>query len=53
MISIIFKQFKFEVSAAVLILTTIAAICIYIISIMFKGAAAELREKKARAMSAA
>ena len=48
MISIILKQFKFTDSAAVLILSTIAIICIYIMGIMFKGAANELREKKAR-----
>ena len=46
MISIILKQFKYANSAAVLILTTIGIICIYIIAIMFKGAANELREKK-------
>ncbi len=48
MISIILKQFKFEAPAAVLILGTIGVICIYICAIMFKGAANELREKKAR-----
>jgi hypothetical protein len=48
MFSIILKQYKFEASAAVLILSTIAAICIYIMTIMFKGAAQELREKKTR-----
>ena len=48
MISIILKQFKFEIPAAVLILTTIGVICIYIMTIMFKGAAQELRDKKAR-----
>ncbi|WP_319404965.1 sulfite exporter TauE/SafE family protein [uncultured Desulfosarcina sp.] len=48
MISIILKQFKFETPAAVLILSTIGIICIYIMSIMFKGAAQELREKKNR-----
>ena len=46
MISIILKQFKFETSAAVLILSTIGIICIYIMWIMFTGAAQELREKK-------
>jgi uncharacterized membrane protein YfcA len=48
MFSIILKQYKFSTSAAVLILTTIGLMCIYIVSIMFKGAANELREKKAR-----
>jgi len=46
MFSIILKQFKYETPAAVLILTTIGAICIYIMMIMFRGAARELREKK-------
>lgn len=48
MISIILKQFKFETPAAVLILGTIGVICLYIMGIMFKGAAQELRDKKAR-----
>jgi len=48
MISIILKQFKFETPAAVLILSTIAIICLYIMGIMFKGAARELRDKKAQ-----
>jgi uncharacterized membrane protein YfcA len=48
MVSIILKEFGFQVSAAVLILGTITAICIYIMKIMFQGAAKELREKKAR-----
>ncbi len=48
MISIILKQFKFETPAAVLILSTIGLICLYIMGIMFKGAANELREKKER-----
>jgi hypothetical protein len=47
MISIILKQFGFSNSSAVLILTTIGIMCVYISAIMFKGAAAELREKKA------
>lgn len=46
MVSIILKQFKFENAAAALILGVIGAICAYIMAIMFKGAAAELREKK-------
>jgi uncharacterized membrane protein YfcA len=48
MISIILKQFKYDLPASVLILSTIAVICIYIMAIMFRGAAAELREKKQR-----
>jgi uncharacterized membrane protein YfcA len=48
MISIILKQFGHAASAAVLILSTIAVICFYIMAVMFKGAAAELREKKLR-----
>jgi uncharacterized membrane protein YfcA len=48
MVSIILKQFKYETLAAVLILGTIGVICLYIMGIMFKGAAQELRDKKAR-----
>lgn len=48
MVSIILKQFKFELSAAVIILGTISLICIYIMKIMFAGAADELRQKRAR-----
>lgn len=46
MVSVILKQFNYNTAAAVLILTTISLICVYIINIMFKGAAQELREKK-------
>jgi hypothetical protein len=46
MISIILKQFKFDLPATILILGAVGAICVYICGIMFKGAAAELREKK-------
>lgn len=46
MISIILKQFKYTIPATVLILGAVGAICIYIMGIMFRGAAAELREKK-------
>lgn len=53
MISIILKQFKYETPAAVLILSTIGVLCIYIMGIMFKGAANELREKKEREAMAA
>jgi len=48
MVSIILKQFKYNTPAAIIILGTISAICIYIIKIMFTGAAQELRDKKAR-----
>ncbi len=48
MVSIILKQFKIETLAAALILGTIGVICLYIMGIMFKGAAQELRDKKAR-----
>lgn len=48
MVSIILKQFKFDVSAATVILSAISIICIYIMGIMFKGAANELREKRIR-----
>jgi hypothetical protein len=47
MISIILKQYKYTNSATVIILGAIGLLCLYIISIMWKGAAAELREKKA------
>ncbi len=46
MVSIILKQFDFSNSSAALILVTISLMCIYITVIMFKGAAAEIREKK-------
>jgi hypothetical protein len=47
MISIILKQYGFSAPAAVLILSTITLICLYIMKIMFQGAARELRDKKA------
>jgi hypothetical protein len=46
MISIILKQFNYGSAAAILILGAIGLLCLYIITIMWKGAAAELREKK-------
>jgi len=52
MISIILKQFKYGTASAVLILGTISLLCLWIIKIMFTGAAAELREKKAREATA-
>ncbi|WP_028587932.1 sulfite exporter TauE/SafE family protein [Desulfocurvus vexinensis] len=47
MISIILKQVGYPQSAAVLILSTIGVLCLYIMKIMFVGAARELRDKKA------
>ncbi len=47
MASIIMKQFNYNLSATVTILGAVGLICIYICGIMFKGAAHELREKKA------
>jgi hypothetical protein len=47
MISIVLKQYGFSAPAAVLILSTITLICLYIMKIMFQGAAQELRDKKA------
>ena len=47
MISIILKQLGHPQSAAVLILSTIGVLCLYIMQIMFTGAARELRDKKA------
>ncbi|MBU1276408.1 MAG: sulfite exporter TauE/SafE family protein [Proteobacteria bacterium] len=46
MVSIILKQYGINVAATVIILGAISSICIYIMVIMFRGAAAELREKK-------
>jgi len=51
MISIILKQFKWDATATVVILGAVGAICAYICGIMFKGAANELREKKAAALA--
>jgi hypothetical protein len=48
MVSIILKQYGFNAAATVVILGAISIICLYIITILFKGAAAELREKKLR-----
>jgi uncharacterized protein len=53
MISVILKQIKWDASATVVILGAVGSICIYICGIMFKGAAAEIREKKARERLAA
>ncbi len=53
MLSIILKQFKFDVLAAVVILSTISLICLWIIKIMLTGAAQELRAKRAQAQQSA
>lgn len=53
MISVILKEFKYNMASAILILGTISLICIYICKIMVVGAAQELREKKARETGAA
>jgi uncharacterized membrane protein YfcA len=52
MISIILKQYKYNAAATVIILGAIAAISLWVMVIMFKGAAAELRMKKERAARA-
>ncbi|MGE4195488.1 MAG: sulfite exporter TauE/SafE family protein [Pseudodesulfovibrio sp.] len=52
MISIILKQLKFNAASAVIILSAITLICLYIIKIMVSGAAKELREKKANQSAA-
>jgi hypothetical protein len=46
MISIILKQFNYEMAATVILLGAIGGICLYLMGVMFRGAAAELREKK-------
>lgn len=46
MVSIVLKQYKFNLSSAWLILSAIGALCIYIIMILWNGASAELRDKK-------
>ncbi|MDQ1238585.1 MAG: uncharacterized protein QG577_770 [Thermodesulfobacteriota bacterium] len=46
MISVILKQIGWNMSATVLILGAVGSICVYIMMIMFRGAAQELREKK-------
>lgn len=51
MLSIIMKQYGFTNMATVTILAAISVICVYIMAIMFRGAAAELREKKAAKLS--
>jgi len=53
MASIIMKQYGFNALATVTILGAISVICVYIITIMVRGAAAELREKKASVRMAA
>jgi uncharacterized membrane protein YfcA len=46
MISVILKEFNFTMPAAVLILTTIGLICLYIIKILWQGAVEEIRSKR-------
>ncbi|MEW6263741.1 MAG: sulfite exporter TauE/SafE family protein [Thermodesulfobacteriota bacterium] len=46
MISVILKQFGVNTLATVIILGSISLISLYIMVVMFRGAAAELREKK-------
>ena len=46
MLSVILKEFRYNLAAAVLILSTIGVICIYIIQIFWKGAAEEFRSKR-------
>ena len=53
MISVILKQFHFDLSATVVILGAIGAISLYIVMIMVTGAAKELRQKKERERAAA
>lgn len=53
MVSVILKQFKMDMPATVLILGAISVISLYIMSIMVRGAANELREKKAQQKMAA
>jgi membrane protein implicated in regulation of membrane protease activity len=48
MISVILKQFAWNISAAVVILSAISAISLYICWVMFSGAAKELRDKRMR-----
>jgi uncharacterized membrane protein YfcA len=48
MISIVFKEFKFDGIAAALILGTISLLCIYIIRILVQGALREMRDKKGK-----
>ncbi len=52
LISVIFKQIQWNIPATVLILGAVGAICLYIVIIMARGAAQELREKKARGTTA-
>jgi hypothetical protein len=53
MISVILKQFNFDLPATVVILASIGAISLYIVMIMVTGATKELREKKERERAAA
>lgn len=53
MISVILKQYGADMAATVVILGAITALSLYICAIMFHGARAELREKKAARVGAA
>ncbi len=53
MVSVILKQFNMVMPATVIILGAITIISLYIVSIMVRGAANELREKKAQQKMAA
>jgi hypothetical protein len=53
MVSIVLKQFAFTAAATVIILGAITVICVYIMNIMFRGAAQELREKRASTLASA
>lgn len=46
LVSVILKEFKYDMAAAALILTTIGLLCLYIIKILWKGAAEEFRSKR-------
>jgi uncharacterized membrane protein YfcA len=53
MVSVILKQLNWNISAAVIILSAISIISLYICSVMFRGAVNELREKKIKEKLAA
>ena len=44
-ISVMMKEFGYSVPATVVILGSVATLCVYICTLMFRGAAQELREK--------
>jgi uncharacterized protein len=49
LVSVLLKEFGYNLAAAALILTTIGILCLYIIQILWKGAAEEFRSKPGRA----